>query len=47
MPPPYRLEELEKDYHAMHEMLFGNVPDFETLISQVEVLETEINSLSL
>ena len=46
-PPQYRLDALEKDYHAMREMIFEDIPDFETLMLQVKELETKINTIHL
>ncbi len=40
-----RIEELEQDYDAMHNMIYGNYPSFESLITVLRDLETEINEL--
>ena len=47
MPPAYRLEHLRRDYAAMENMMFGDYPDFDALMDYIEVLENEINSLSI
>lgn len=43
IPPIHVLREMEKDYHAMHEMIFGKRPTFEEIITSLEALEREIN----
>ncbi len=40
------LAELERDYRSMREMIYGEVPDFRTIIDQLRELEAEINGLS-
>lgn len=44
-PPDYRIKELKKDYFNMSEMIYGEKPDFESLIECIRVVEKEINSL--
>lgn len=44
--PKYNLEPLREDYRQMQEMLFGDVPTFEELISSIIELETEIHLLA-
>ena len=46
LPPNYRFSSLEKDYSAMKDMLFGNIPSFNDIIDTLTQLEIEINSLS-
>ena len=46
LPPSYRFSSLEKDYSAMKDMLFGNIPSFNDIIDTLTQLEIEINSLS-
>ena len=46
LPPEYRLEDLQKDYDSMKNMLFGEYPDFQTLMKFIGNLEKEINSLT-
>ncbi len=41
------LRELERDYRSMREMIYGEVPDFRTIIDQLRELEAEINQLEL
>ncbi len=46
MPPEDCLPTLMDDYAHMKEMLFGDVPSFEEILSALRELETEINRLS-
>lgn len=45
LPPEYRFAALEADYNSMQDMLYGDVPTFETVIAAVRELEKEINTL--
>lgn len=45
IPPEERISELEQDYDAMHNMIYGDYPSFESLITVLRDLETEINEL--
>ncbi|MFI3242599.1 MAG: nucleotidyl transferase AbiEii/AbiGii toxin family protein [Alphaproteobacteria bacterium] len=45
MPSALAVSYLEKDYAKMHEMIFGDYPSFDTIMSFLEALETEINNL--
>lgn len=45
LPPEYRLDSLREDYAVMNEMMFGDYPDFNTLISFIGKLQDEINQL--
>ena len=45
VPPEYRFAALAADYEAMKDMLYGDVPTFETVMSAVSELEKEINAL--
>ena len=45
LPPEYRFAALEADYNSMQDMLYGDVPTFETVIAVVQELEKEINTL--
>lgn len=45
-PQESRLGELESDYKSMRDMLFGDVPGFEEILSQIASLEGEINHLA-
>lgn len=45
VPTGHVLTSVEKDYVAMGNMIFGNKPSFDEVISSLEVLEQEINSL--
>ena len=45
IPPKYRFASLLADYEAMKDMLYGDVPDFNTIMDAVRQLEVEINSL--
>lgn len=44
-PPSYRLDALRADYENMSEMMFGDFPDFNTLMDYIAVLQYEINQL--
>lgn len=41
-----QLTDLERDYQEMQVMLFGQPPDFSSIVQILQELETEINSLS-
>lgn len=43
VPDKFRYIELEKDYKAMSEMIYGEYPSFEKIIKRLEELEIEIN----
>ncbi len=45
LPPEYRFPALLADYEAMKDMLYGDIPDFEAVMSAVRELEKEINAL--
>lgn len=45
VPSEYRFAALEADYEAMKDMLYGDVPPFETVMETVKALENEINAL--
>jgi hypothetical protein len=45
IPPTYRLGALKKDYESMVEMLFGEYPTFDEMISTIADLEKEINEI--
>ena len=45
IPAVYIMEELRKDYKQMKNMIYGEVPSFDELLSSVRLLEAEINSL--
>lgn len=45
IPPEYRFVALEADYNLMKDMLYGDVPTFETVIDAIRKLEKEINTL--
>lgn len=47
LPPDYRLDALRKDYDAMANMMYGDHPDFDTLMTYIRKLETEINALNI
>ena len=44
VPDEYRFSELEKDYKAMSEMIYGEYPQLEEIIKTLQKLENEINS---
>ena len=43
VPRKYRFSEIEKDYKAMSEMIYGEYPNFEDIIKVLKELEKEIN----
>ena len=45
LPPSYRLGALQEDYSAMRNMLYGEIPSFETMMEAVGELEKEIHAL--
>lgn len=45
LPPDYRLDNLREDYADMSEMMFGDYPNFNDLISSIGKLQDEINQL--
>ena len=45
IPPEYRFKALAADYEAMKDMLYGDVPKFDTIIDAIRKLEIEINIL--
>ena len=44
-PPEYRFEALRLDYESMKDMLYGDIPTFEIIMTAVRELEKEINTL--
>ncbi len=46
LPPEYRYKELKSDYAAMRSMIFGEYPDFDTIIHILADLEKAINQMS-
>ena len=45
IPPSYRFAELEADYVAMQDMIYGDIPSFKAVIEAIEGLERECNAL--
>ena len=45
VPPTERWKELEADYKKMRMMLYGDVPQFDTMMKGIQKLEQEINAL--
>ncbi|PWV44333.1 nucleotidyltransferase AbiEii toxin of type IV toxin-antitoxin system, partial [Finegoldia magna] len=43
VPREFRFSEIEKDYKAMSEMIYGDYPNFEEIIKVLQELEKEIN----
>ena len=43
--PEYRITELEKDYQQMKEMLYGDIPEFGTILNDIRILEKAINQI--
>ena len=46
MPPDDCLFDLRADYEHMKNMIFGEKPEFREILSELEKLEDEINSLA-
>lgn len=44
IPKNYRLKEIENDYKAMKEMIYGDYPTLEEILKVLKDLEKEINS---
>ena len=44
MPPEYNIQKLRDDYAHMQNMIFGEKPEFEAILYEIEKLETEINA---
>lgn len=44
LPPDYRIPVLQADYEAMKDMLYGDIPTFDTVMTAVRKLEWEINN---
>jgi predicted nucleotidyltransferase component of viral defense system len=45
-PPDHIMKALSEDYKQMHEMIYGDYPDFSELMDVIKRLEFEINSLT-
>ena len=45
MPPQHNLKALEDDYKHMQNMIFGNKPSFDAIMTTIQKLEKEINEL--
>lgn len=45
IPPEYRFPALISDYEVMKDMLYGDIPSFNTIMESVRQLEKEINFL--
>ncbi len=45
LPKAENIKALQADYKKMREMIFGEYPDFDDIISTLKALETEINQL--
>jgi hypothetical protein len=43
-PNPAHLPNLRADYASMRSMLFGTVPDFDTILADLSALESEIHA---
>ena len=43
LPAPERLAELKRDYHAMAEMIFGDPPPFDELLTLLGEVERRLN----
>lgn len=45
MPPEYNIQKLREDYEHMQNMIFGDKPEFDTVLQVIEKLENEINTI--
>ena len=45
MPPEYNVQKLREDYEHMQNMIFGDKPEFDTVLQVIEKLENEINTI--
>jgi len=45
-PPEHIQSSLERDYREMRVMIYGEIPPFDDLLSQIKTLESEINALA-
>ena len=45
LPPDHNIQTLKDDYKHMQNMIYGNKPDFESIMQCIEKLEKEINAL--
>jgi len=45
MPPKHNEKDLKNDYKSMIEMLYGDSPDFDTILWHIKNLQDEINAL--
>lgn len=43
MPPVYNIAALKKDYEQMQDMIFGDRPEFDEMMTQIQQLQDEIN----
>lgn len=46
LPPDYNMAKLRSDYDHMQNMLFGNKPSFDEIMSAMAQLEEEINGIT-
>jgi hypothetical protein len=47
LPPQHHVMELKRDYQAMQVMLFGQIPNFEKIMTELGSLEKIINNLRI
>ena len=45
MPPEYNIAKFRDDYEHMQNMIFGEKPKFDTILSETQKLENEINHI--
>lgn len=45
VPPKYRMSALLADYTSMKDMLYGDIPSFDTVMDSIKKLEDEIHTL--
>jgi len=47
LPPEHHVAELQKDYQSMQAMLFGEIPSFKAIMTELAILEKIINELDM
>jgi hypothetical protein len=45
VPQPRLRAEIEKDYRAMEDMVFGSVPPFDWIVDRLQAVQDEINQV--
>jgi len=47
LPPEHHVAELQRDYRSMQAMLFGDIPSFDAIMTELSALEKIINELRM